>query len=215
MKALFITVIFIIFVTGLHAQQFTIARIKYNGGGDWYTDPSALVNWLNEAHSVLGMDTAQSDVTVELTDKSFYKYPLLFISGHGNVVLSDLEVKHLREYLKNGGTLYANDDYGFDKSFRREMKKVFPELEFSELAFDHPVFHCYFDMQYFPKVHKHDGKPPQLLVLTYEGRIVVWFTHEADIMDGIVDAEIYNDKPEDRDEAMKFALNLLVYILTK
>ncbi len=210
-----VSVLFLfVWTMSVYSAQFTIGRIKYSGGGDWYTDPSGLVNWLSEAKRVLRLDAAEKESVVELYDSALYRYPLLFMSGHGNVVFSSTETKNLREYLIRGGTLYVNDDYGFDKAFRREMGKVFPELSFVELSFDHPVFRCYFEMTYFPKVHKHDGKPPQLFALSYEGRIVVWYTHEADIVDGLVDEEIFNDSPQDRAEAMKFALNLLVYILT-
>lgn len=211
----FIFVVLFFIAATLYSTPFTIGRIRYDGGGDWYTDPSGLVNWLAEARNVLGLDTAEKDIVIDLHTTSFFEHPLLFISGHGNVVFSPNEAKNLREYLIRGGTLYANDDYGFDKAFRREMKKVFPELNFTEVGFDHPVFRCYFEMEYFPKVHKHDGKLPQLFVMTYEGRIIVWYTHEADIVDGLVDEEIFNDSPQDRAEAMKFALNLMVYILSR
>lgn len=216
MKYIFLVIVlFTISINVVTSTPFTIGRIKYDGGGDWYTDPSALVNWLAEARRVLLLETDEKDSVVDLHTTAFFIHPLLFISGHGNVVLSAIEVKNLREYLIRGGTLYANDDYGFNKAFRREMKKVFPELEFREITFDHPIYRCYFEMEYLPKVHKHDGKPPQLLALIYEGRVVVWYTHEADIMDGLVDEEIFNDSPKDRAEAMKFALNLLVYILSR
>ena len=192
--------------------NFTIGRIKYEGGGDWYTDPSALRNWLKALEERFDMDVKFSDETVVLSDKAFFKYPILFISGHGNIKFSNEEVKNLREYLLNGGFLYANDDYGMDTAFRREMKKVFPELDFVQLPFSHRIFHIFYDMKYFPKVHKHAGKPPQLLAIIKNGRILVLYSYEADIGDGITDWEIFKDKKEDREEAMKFVLNLIVYL---
>lgn len=193
--------------------EFTIARVKYKGGGDWYTDPTALKNWLIYLKNDLDIETTQKEKIIRLTEKSFMKYPFLFISGHGNIKLNRIERKNLKKYLLNGGFLYANDDYGFDKAFRREINKIFPDTKFVKLPFEHDIFHCFYDMKYFPKVHKHDGKPPQLYALIKNNRIVILYTHEADIVDGITDYEVFKDKKEDREQARKFVVNMVFYLL--
>ncbi|TYB30878.1 MAG: DUF4159 domain-containing protein [Candidatus Mcinerneyibacterium aminivorans] len=210
-KTISIFVLFI-FATTLYAQ-FSIARVKYDGGGDWYTDPTALKNWLQMLKTELNMEVTKKERVITLKDKSFFQYPMLFMSGHGNIKLNETEVSNLREYLSSGGFLYINDDYGFDKNIRREMKKVFPEENFEELDFSHKIFNCYKKLEYYPKVHKHDKEKPQLYAIFKENRIAVLYSHEADIVDGLTDYEVFNDDKKDRREAMKFAVNMIVYII--
>jgi len=209
-----IILIFLFFtIVSINFGQFTIARVKYDGGGDWYTDPTALENWLEELNRELGIEVTEEEKIVTLKDKSFYKYPMLFISGHGNIDLSRKEASNLRKYLLNGGFLYINDDYGLNKNIKREFSKVFSDFKFRSLGFSHKIFNCYYRLDYFPKVHKHDGKKPQLYAIYKNNRIVVLYTHEADIVDGLTDYEIFKDKKSDREEAMKFAVNMVFFIL--
>jgi hypothetical protein len=182
-------------------NKFTIARLKYGGGGDWYYGQTQIPNLLKGLR--------------ELTDKKLYSYPFIYMTGHGNVLFTDEEVKALRLYLMRGGFLWANDDYGLDKSFRREMKKVFPEKDLVEVPFDHKIYHCYYDFTNgVPKIHEHDGKPPRGYGIFHEGRMIVFYNYESDIADGLEDPEIHNDPPEKREQALRMAINMVIYVLT-
>lgn len=195
---------------------FQIARLKYGGGGDWYSNPSSLPN-LAEA---LGKRTtvevvSPEEARVELLDEALYSYPLVYMNGHGEVRFSQAEVDRLREYLERGGFLWADDNYGMDRSFRREIQKVFPGSRLVELPFRHEIFHTFYDLpQGLPKVHEHDGKPAQALAIFHGGRLVVLYTYQSDIGDGIEDADVHNDPPAIREQAMKFAVNVVVYAMT-
>lgn len=193
----------------------TIARLRYDGGGNWYWGRSALGN----LHAFLKASTAikvnDVEVNVRATDPDLWKYPFLFLTGHGNIVFSDDEVAGLRSYFEKGGFLIANDSYGLANAIRREMKKIFPDREFVELPFSHPVYHSRFDFPNgLPKIHKHDGKPPQGFGISIDGRLCVFFDYESDIGDGWEDAEVYNDPPEKREAALKMGVNLVTYALT-
>jgi hypothetical protein len=197
-------------------SQFRIARLKYSGGGDWYNDPSAEVNLLKFVHDKTGMDVDARYEFVELTGERLFSYPFLFITGHGNIVFSDAEVRRLRTYLLNGGFLYADDDYGMDPSFRREMKKVFPEGQLLELPFDHPLYSCFYSFPNgVPKTHEHDNKPPQGFGLFVQGRMVAFYTFEANPSDGWVDANVHNDPESVRQEALRFGTNIVVWATTR
>lgn len=194
---------------------FTIARLKYGGGGDWYWGPSELPNLLTYIREHSNIPTASDEARVAILDDNFFSFPFLYMTGHGNIRFSDEETRRLRTFLTHGGFLLANDSYGLDKAFRREIKKVFPEEELVELPFSHPVYHCFFDMpQGLPKIHQHDGKPAQGFGIFYRGRLVVYYTHESDIGDGWEDPAVYNDPPEKREAALKMGTNLVVYALT-
>lgn len=195
--------------------QFTVARLKYGGGGDWYWGPSALPNLLNHIRQNTGIPATVNEVRVSISDDNFFSYPFLYMTGHGNVRFTDEEVQRLRTFLTKGGFLLANDSYGLDKSFRREMKKVFPEEELVEIPFSHPVYHCFYQFPNgLPKVHQHDGKPPKGYGLFYKKRLVVFYAHEADIGDGWEDAAVYNDSPEKREAALKVGTNIVIYAMT-
>ncbi len=194
---------------------FTIARLKYGGGGDWYWGPSALPNLLTYIRQHTGLPTAADEARVSITDDNFFSHPFLYMTGHGNVRFTDEEVRRLRTFLTKGGFLLANDSYGLDKSFRREMKKVFPEEELVEIPFSHPVYHGFYDLPNgLPKVHQHDGKPPKGYGLFYKNRLVVFYAYEADIGDGWEDPAVYNDPPEKREGALKIGANVVIYALT-
>jgi hypothetical protein len=196
---------------------FRLARLKYGGGGDWYSNPTSLPNLLQALQSrtpVLVADLQEE--RVELLDESLFSYPLVYMNGHGEVRFSQAEVDRLRDYLDRGGFLWADDNYGMDRSFRREIAKVYPEAKLVELPFDHPVFSSFYDLPKGPpKVHEHDGKPPQALAIFHQGRLVVLYTYESDIGDGLEDAEVHNDPAPIREQAMRFAINLVVYVMTQ
>lgn len=197
-------------------SQFRIARLKYGGGGDWYNDPSAEVNLLRFVHQNTNIDVDPRYEFVDLSNERLFTYPFLFITGHGNIVFSDYEVQRIRRYLTNGGFLYADDDYGIDKAFRREMKKVFPDLEFVELPFNHGIYHSHFSFPNgVPKTHEHDGKPPQGFGLFYKGRLVVYYTYESNPSDGWADPDIHNNPEPVRQEALRFGTNVVVYSLSR
>ena len=197
-------------------SQFRIARLKYSGGGDWYNDPSAEVNLLKYAKQYAGIDADPKYEFIEISNDNFFSYPVIFMTGHGNVIFSDYEVQRLRTYLENGGFLYADDDYGMDKSFRREMKKVFPEYELTELPYTNGLYSCLFNFPNgVPKTHEHDNKPPQGFGIFYKNRLVVYYTYESNPSDGWADPEVHKDPPVKREEALKFGTNILVWAMTQ
>ena len=195
-------------------SQFRIARLKYSGGGDWYNDPSAEVNLLKFTKQYAGIDTDPKYEFIEISNDNFFSYSFIFMTGHGNVILSEYEVQRLRTYLENGGFLYVDDDYGIDKAFRREIKKVFPEYELTELPLSYGLYSCLFDFPNgVPKTHEHDNKLPQGFGIFYKGRLAVYYTYESNPSDGWADPEIHKDPPAKREEALKFGVNILVWSL--
>ena len=196
-------------------SAFGMARLKYTGGGDWYNDPSADVNLLAFIHRTTGIATDPHYRFVDIASDDIFASPFLFMTGHGNIAFSDADVRRLRAYLENGGFLYADDDYGMDKAFRREMKKVFPGQELAELPFTFGLYHCEFDFpQGPPKTHEHNNKPPQGFGLFHHGRLVVYYTYESNPSDGWADQEVHNDPEEKRQEALRFGTNIVVWALT-
>ncbi len=196
-------------------SQFRIARLKYNGGGDWYNNPSSEVNLLNFVRQNTGIDCDPRYEFIDLANDRLFSYPFLFMTGHGNVSFSDYEVQRLREYFTKGGFLYADDDYGMDKAFRREMKKVFPEYDFIELPFSYGLYNCHFSFPNgVPKTHKHDEKPAQGFGIFHKGRLVVYYTYESNPSDAWADPEIHGDREPVRQEALKFGTNIIVWVLT-
>ncbi len=196
-------------------SAFRIARLKYSGGGDWYNDPTEEVNLLNFVHAATGLEVDAEYQFVEIGSENFFSYPFIFMTGHGNISFSDSEVRRLRTYLENGGFLYADDDYGMDKAFRREIRKIFPGQELVELPFSYGLYHCQFDFPHgVPKTHEHNGKPPQGFGLFYDGRLVVYYTYESNPSDGWDDPEVHNDPEEKRQEALRFGTNIVVWSLT-
>jgi hypothetical protein len=196
-------------------SALTVARLRYTGGGDWYWGRSALPN----LHEFLAKNTniavVDTEVNVQATDPELFDYPFLFLTGHGNIKFTDQEVAALRDYLTSGGFLFANDSYSLYTAFKREMKRVFPEKELVELPFDHEIYHePYKFPNGLPKIHEHDGKPPQGFGIFWENRLVVFFDYESDIGDGLEDYEVYHDPPEKHQAALKFAANLVTYAMT-
>ncbi|MDP1728556.1 MAG: DUF4159 domain-containing protein [Bacteroidota bacterium] len=193
-----------------------IAKLKYNGGGDWYANKTSLPNLIKFCNQQLNLNLHGEEDFVEPGSADIFNYPFIHLTGHGNIVFSDQEAKNLRAYLIAGGFLHADDNYGLDKFFRREMKKVFPELDFVELPFNHPIYHQKFDFNNgLPKVHEHDGKAPQGFGLIYENRLVCFYTYECDLGNGWEDAETYNDPETTRLKALQMGANILQYVFTK
>lgn len=195
--------------------DFTIARLKYHGGGDWYSNPSSLPNLLAAVNERTSIRAAPREEVVEITDPKLFNYPYLYMNGHGNVRFSDEEIKILRNYFAAGGFLHADDNYGMDSSFRHEIIKVFPDSPLIELPFDHPIYHSLYDFPNgLPKIHEHDGKPSQGFGVFYENRLVVFYTYECDLGDGWEDHDVHNDPPEKREAAIQMGINIVVYNLT-
>jgi hypothetical protein len=210
----------LIFTSTLSAQiaenlsDFTVVRIKYDGGGDWYGNKTTFKNLFQLMTDELKISTTSKEKTAVITDEVFFNYPVAYIAGHGNIRFSEDEANRLRTYLTSGGFLFADDDYGMDVSFRREMKKVFPELNFVELPFTHPIYKIYYDFPNgLPKIHEHAGGPPHGYGLIYNGRLVVFYSFNTDISDGCEDPEIHNDPLENRQAALRMGLNILLYSL--
>jgi len=196
-------------------SQFRIARLKYSGGGDWYNDPTEEVNLLNFVHENTGIVVDAEYQAVDIDGESFFSYPFLFMTGHGNIAFTNAEVERLRTYLQNGGFLYADDDYGMDKAFRREIQKVFPGQQLVELPYSFGLYHCRYDFPAGPpKTHEHDGKPAQGFGLFFNGRLVVYYTYESNPSDGWDDPEVHNDPEPKRQEALRFGTNIVVWSLT-
>ncbi|MCK5833243.1 DUF4159 domain-containing protein [bacterium] len=195
---------------------FTVARLKYSGSGDWYANPSSLPNLLEYVGKNTGIPAVFTGKYIEPSDDDFFNYPYLYMTGHGDVRFSEHDVARMREYLTNGGFIHADDNYGMDKSLRREIKRIFPDKELVELPFDHEIYHCFFNFpQGLPKIHEHDGKPPQGFGIFHEGRLVLYYTYETDLGDGWEDSDVHNDPPEKREEALKMGTNIVVYTLTR
>ncbi len=203
--------------TGDPADEYgiRIARVKYGGGGDWYSDPSSIHNWLNEFEKRTGIPTHSEERIVGLTDENLRAYPFLYLTGHGNIRLTGEEIDALRAHLESGGFLYADDNYGMDTSFREMVAELFPEEQLVQLPNTHPIYSVFYDLPGLPKIHEHDGKPPQGLGITLKGRLVLYYSYESDIGDGLEDPRVHNDPDDKRELAMKMAVNILMYAITQ
>ena len=192
-----------------------IAKLKYNGGGDWYANKTALPNLIKFSNAELGTNLDPEEDIVEVGSRDIFLYPYVYMTGHGNVVFSEAEAANLRKYLIGGGFLHIDDNYGLDKFIRLELKKVFPELELMEIPFEHPIYHQKFDFpKGLPKIHEHDGKPAQGFGLMYQGRLIVFYSFECDLGNGWEDQRIHNDPEEKRMEALRMGCNILAYCFT-
>lgn len=191
---------------------YQIAVLKYRGGGDWYANPTSLTNLITFCNENIGSNIAANYATVEIGSPDLFSYPFLHMTGHGNVVFSSDEANNLRNYLIGGGFLHIDDNYGMDPFVRPEMKKVFPNLDFVELPFSHPIYHQKFDFNNgLPKVHEHNAKPSQGLALIYQGRIVCFYSYESDLGDGWEDSSVHNDSEYIRTQALQMGANILQY----
>ncbi len=207
----------VLLFSSFNLPTYKMAKVKYAGGGDWYGDRTALPNLIKFCNDNLKTNFQLQDEIVEVGSAELFNYPFVFLTGHGNVLFSDQEVQNLRKYLIGGGFLHIDDNYGLDPFIRREMKRVFPELDFVELPINHAVFHQKFDFANgLPKVHEHDGKRPQGFGLIFKGRLVCFYTYECDLGNGWEDYGTYpNDTQETRQKALKMGANLIQYVLTQ
>jgi len=193
-----------------------IARLKYNGGGDWYANKTSLPNLIRFCNQQLKTNIQGEEDIADAGSPDIFNYPFVHMTGHGNVVFSSSEAENLRKYLIAGGFLHIDDNYGLDKFIRREMKKVFPELNFIELPFNHPVYHQSFQFNNgLPKVHEHDGKPAQGFGLIYNGRLVCFYSYECDLGNGWEDREVYNDPEAVRLKALQMGANLIQFAFAR
>lgn len=204
-------------ITPLFAQQPTIklGKLKYGGGGDWYANKTSMPNLIRFCNVNLKMNLHPEEDIIEVGSPDIFQYPFVHMTGHGNVVFTDGEAQNLRKYLISGGFLHIDDNYGLEKYIRREMKKVFPELEFIELPFSHPVYQQKYKFPNgLPKVHEHDNKPPQGFGLIYQGKLICFFSLECDLGNGWEDRSVYNDPEEVRQKALQMGANLVQYAFT-
>lgn len=210
-----LTLVFILSAALLTAQSsYQLAVVKYKGGGDYYANPTAMPNLVAFCNDRLGMNIDREVPFVEIGDLELFDFPFVHLTGHGNVVFSMSDVDNLRAYLTAGGFLHIDDNYGLDPFIRPQMKKVFPDLDFIELPFSHPIYHQSFDFNTgLPKVHEHDSKPPQGFGLFYEGRMVCFYSYESDLGDGWEDYEVHGDSEETRLKALQMGANILQFAL--
>ena len=217
MKKNIFLVIVLLFGANVFAQQPTIkiAKLKYGGGGDWYANKTSMPNLIKFCNQNLKMNLFTEEDIIEVGDVNIFQYPFIHMTGHGNVVFTDGEVQNLRKYLISGGFLHIDDNYGLNKYIRREMKKVFPELEFVELPFSHPVYQQKYKFTTgLPKVHEHDGLPPQGFGLIWQGKLISFYSYECDLGNGWEDKGVYNDSEEARQKALQMGANLVQYAFT-
>jgi len=218
MRKILIPVIFSFLLLNSAAppESLQVALLKYNGGGDWYANPTSLPNLIRYCNNNLNTSISPEPVTVEVGSAEIYNYPFLHMTGHGNVVFSNQEAKNLRDYLMGGGFLHIDDNYGMDKFIRPQLKKVFPELELIELPFDHPIYHQKYIFESGPpKIHEHDNKAPQGFGMFWEGRLILYYTYETDLGDGWEDFEVHKDSEETRTKALKMGANIIQYVFTQ
>ncbi len=214
MRKLFLLItLFFCLVFG-KAQNYQLALLKYNGGGDWYANlETSLPNLITFCNSNLGTNIEKKQAIVEVGSPELFNYPFVHMTGHGNVVFSSQEAENLRNYLTSGGFLHIDDNYGMDQFVRREIKKIFPNTELVEIPFNHPIYHQKYNFNNgLPKIHEHDGKAPQGFGIVHEGRIVLFYTYECDLGDGWEDQEIHKDSEAKRTEALKMGANIISYV---
>ena len=206
----FLTILFLFFTFISTSQE--VAILKYNGGGDWYSNPTALPNLIEFTNSNSNTQIDKNPVSVAVGDSDIFNYPIVFMTGHGNVFFSEDEAKNLRDYLISGGFLHISDNYGLDKFIRRELKKVFPEVTFQEIPKNHPIYNQTFTFKNgIPKIHEHDKKRPQGFGLFYQGRLICFYDYETDLSDGWEDAIVHNNPQNVREIALKMGANIIEY----
>ncbi len=209
-----LSAILLLFFLSISAQKVGI--LEYDGGGDWYANPTSVPNLIrfSNEHARTGIDEQPEAVRPDSPD--LFKYPIIFVTGHGNIMFDDESARNVREYLKSGGFIHVSDNYGIDVYLRKAFRKVFPDMEFREVPFDHPIYHEVYDFDHgLPKIHEHDGKPPKGYGLFYEGRLVVFYDYECDLSDGWEAPEIHHDPPELRRQALEMGVNIIRYAFTQ
>jgi len=214
----YLLAILVVFSTMLVNCQTSvkIALLKYNGGGDWYANPTSLPNLIKFCNDNLNTNIDPDPATVDVGSPEIFNYPLVHLTGHGNVVFSNQDIKNLRDYLTGGGFIHISDNYGLDKFIRREMKRVFPEVDFIEIPFDHPIYHQKYEFnQGLPKIHVHDDNAPEGHGLFYEGRLICFYDFECDLGDGWEDPEVHKDSEATRLKALKMGANIVQFVFTQ
>lgn len=215
-KIITLIILLSVFNSGQTKDAFEITRLKYNGGSDWYNGQSEEVNLLNFISANTNLKVNPKYSFVDISSDDVFTHPFLFMTGHGNINFSDEEAQRLRKYLENGGFLYVDDDYGLDKAFRREIKKVFPEKELKELPFSYGLYNIFYRFPNgVPKIHKHNGKAPQGFGIFVNKRLVLYYTYESNPSDGWDDQPVHNDPETKRLEALKFGTNIVLWALTQ
>ena len=201
--------------SGAAAEPLTIGRLQYEGGGDWYANPSSLPNLLAAIHQATSLPVAARERVVRLTGPELWEVPYLYITGHGNIHFTDDEVRILRRWLEQGGFLHVDDNYGLNESFRREIARVFPDQPMVDVPLDHPIYHIVYDMPHgIPKVHEHDGLPARGFGITLNGRLAVYYSWQSDLGDGWEDPEVHHDPAPIREAALHMGVNLFTYAVT-
>ncbi|MCH2228895.1 MAG: DUF4159 domain-containing protein [Crocinitomicaceae bacterium] len=212
LKCIYILLVCLNFtVFGFSQSGYQLAVLKYNGGGDYYANPTALPNLIAFCNENLGTSITKEVPYVEVGSSDVFQYPFIHMTGHGNVVLSNSEAENLRTYLLGGGFLHIDDNYGMDEFIRVELKKVFPNSELVELPFNHEIFHQKYDFNGLPKIHEHDGNRPQAFGIIVDGRLLCLYTYETDLSDGWENREVHNDSENKRIQALKMGANILMY----
>jgi len=192
-----------------------IARLRYDGGGDWYANPSSLPNLLREIADRTGIVVSERPDEVGLTDPDLADHPYLYATGHGNMSFTTGELDRLRDYLANGGFLHVDDNYGLDESFRREIGRLFPDRELTEVPFEHPIYNIFYEFpDGLPKVHEHDGEPAQGYGIFLDGRLAVYYSFQSDLGDGWEDEAVHGDAADTREQAIRMGVNLFLYALS-
>lgn len=193
------------------AKAQDVAILKYDGGGDWYANPTAVPNLIQFCNEKIKTNITLKPKTVEANSIEIFTYPILFMTGHGNVFFDENTVENVRNYLTSGGFLHVSDNYGIDKFIRREMKKVFPELEFQEIPYNHPIYHQTFNFDNLPKIHEHDNKSAQGFGIFYEGRLICFYDFQCDLSDGWEDAEVHHNPESVRLKALRMGANMIEF----
>ena len=202
-------------ITLFSQNNYQIAVLKYNGGGDWYSNPTSIPNLVSFCNENINTNISEEIETVEVGSLEIFNYPFLHMTGHGNVIFSFEEAKNLREYLLAGGFLHIDDNYGMDPFVRSEIKKVFPNSDLIEIPPSHAIFHQSYDFNNgLPKIHEHDKNNPQAFGIFLEGRLVLFYTYESDLGDGWEDPEVHNDSESTRLQALKMGANILEYVFS-
>ena len=211
------SIYFILLLFGnIYGQTFHLARIQYGGGGDWYCDPSSLPNLLKYLKNNTPISIHDHETRIKLTDDNVNQYPYLYLTGHGNIKFNENEIIALRSILLNGAFLHVDDNYGLNKSFRREIQKVFPNKNLIELPKNHMIFNSYYKFpEGLPKIHEHDNKPPQAFALFDNDRMILLYTYESDLGDGWEDASVHGNPWPVRENALKMGVNIIYYALSQ
>ena len=194
------------------SQEIKIARLKYDGGGDWYANKTALINLISFTNENTNTNLFKNEEYVDAGSADLFLYPYVYMTGHGNVSFNPVQSGNLKKYLTSGGFLHIDDNYGLDPFIQLEIKKIFPNKDWVELPFDHEIYHQYYNFDSgLPKIHQHDGKPPQGFGIFHQGKLVVFYTYECDLGNGWEDASVHNDPAELRLQALQMGANIICY----